>query len=116
MQALKFRGISRDDLPFKAVLMPWLAYYAAFFMTIIIIIQGFTAFAPIFSGQDFAAAYISVFLFIFLWILFQLWFRCRLIHKIEDVDIDTDRRDIEAVLWEDPEPKTFWDKFWAVVA
>lgn len=116
MQALKFRGISRDDLPFKAVLMPWLAYYAAFFMTIIIIIQGFTAFAPIFSGQDFAAAYVSVFLFIFLWIVFQLWFRCRLIHKIEDVDIDTDRRDIEAVLWEDPEPKTFWDKFWAVVA
>lgn len=116
MQALKFRGISRDDLPFKAVLMPYLAYYAVFFMSIIIIIQGFTAFAPTFSGQDFAAAYVSVFLFIFLWIVFQLWFRCRLIHKIEDVDIDTDRRDIEAVVWEDSEPKTFWDKFWAIVA
>lgn len=116
MQALKFRGISRDDLPFKAVLMPYLAYYAVFFMSIIIIIQGFTAFAPTFSGQDFAAAYVSVFLFIFLWIVFQIWFRCRLIHKIEDVDIDTDRRDIEAVVWEDSEPKTFWDKFWAIVA
>ena len=116
MQVLKFRGISRDDLPFKAVLMPYLAYYAIFFMIIIIFIQGFTAFAPKFNGSDFAAAYVSVFLFFFLWICFQLYFRCRLFWKIEDVDIDTDRRDIEAIIWEDDGPKTFWDKFWDVVA
>lgn len=116
MQALKFRGISRDDLPFKAALMPGLAYYAAFFMTVIIIIQGFTAFAPHFDGTEFAVAYVSVFAFIFIWVVFQIYFRCRVIHKLEDVDIDSDRRDIESVVWEDPAPKTFWDKFWNVVA
>lgn len=115
MQALKYRGISRDDLPFKASLMPWLAYYAAFFMIIIIIIQGFSAFTP-FDGNTFAADYVSIFLFIFLWVAFQWYFRCRFIHKIGDVDIDTDRRDIEAVVWEDEPPKTYWDKFWAIVA
>ncbi|CCD22219.1 amino acid permease NDAI_0A00610 [Naumovozyma dairenensis CBS 421] len=116
MQALEYRGISRDDLPFKAKFMPGLAYYAIFFMTLIIIIQGFTSFCPSFDGIDFLAAYISCFLFIAIWIVFQLWFRCRLIWKIEDVDIDTDRRDIEEVVWEDPPPVTFWDKFWNVVA
>lgn len=116
MQALKFQGISRDDLPYKAHFMPYLAYYAIFFMVIIIIIQGFTSFAPVFSGVDFVAAYISVFLFIFVWVLFQIIYRCRFIRRIEDVDIDTDRRDIEAVIWDEPGPKTFWDKFWNVVA
>ncbi|CAL9736378.1 arginine permease Can1p [Monosporozyma servazzii] len=116
MKALKYRGISRDDLPFKAALMPGLAYYAIFFMIIIIIIQGFTAFAPKFNGSDFAAAYVSIFLFFFIWGCFQVYFRCRIIHTVENVDIDTDRRDIESVVWEDPEPKTIWDKFWNVVA
>ncbi|KAL3230452.1 Arginine permease CAN1 [Nakaseomyces bracarensis] len=116
MQALKHRGISRDDLPYKAILMPWLAYYAVFFMVIIILIQGFTSFAPKFNGSDFVAAYISIGLFIVFWVVFQIYFRCRLLWKIEDVDIDTDRREIEAVVWDDDTPKTFWDKFWNVVA
>ncbi|CCE91507.1 amino acid permease TDEL_0C06180 [Torulaspora delbrueckii] len=116
MQALKYRGISRDDLPFKAKFMPWLAYYALFFMVVIILIQGFTAFAPTFSGVDFAAAYVSVFLFIAIWLGAQIWFRCRIFHRLDEVDIDTDRRDIEAVVWDDEPPKTLWDKFWNIVA
>ncbi|QLQ78754.1 hypothetical protein HG537_0B01030 [Torulaspora globosa] len=116
MQALKHRGISRDDLPYKAKFMPYLAYYALFFMVLIIIVQGFTAFAPAFNGVDFVAAYISVFLFIGIWLVYQLWFRCRLIRKLDDIDIDSDRRGIEAVVWEDEGPKTFWDKFWDIVA
>ncbi|CCE62117.1 hypothetical protein TPHA_0B04480 [Tetrapisispora phaffii CBS 4417] len=116
MQALKHRGISRDDLPFKARFMPHLAYYSIFFMTIIIIIQGFTAFAPTFNGSDFVAAYISIFLFFFLWLCFQLYFRSKLLWTVEEVDIDTDRRDVDAIIWEDSGPKTFWDKFWDVVA
>ncbi|CCF57717.1 hypothetical protein KAFR_0D00700 [Kazachstania africana CBS 2517] len=116
MQVLKFRGISRDDLPFKANLMPGLAYYAVFCMVIIIIFQGFTAFTPTFDVSDFFAAYISVILFFLIWGAFQLWFKCRWIWKLEDVDIDSNRRDVEKIIWEDPEPKTFWDKFWNVVA
>ncbi|CUS24328.1 LAQU0S15e02036g1_1 [Lachancea quebecensis] len=116
MQALRYQGISRDDLPFKAKLMPWGAYYAAFFITLIIIIQGFTAFAPRFNVSNFFAAYVSVFLFIFVWVLFQCIFKCRLIHKVQDVDIDSDRREIEAEEWEDDEPTNLWGKFWAAMA
>ncbi|KAG0679969.1 arginine transporter Can1, partial [Kluyveromyces marxianus] len=94
MQALKYRGISRDDLPFKAKFMPFGAYYAAFFIGLIIIIQGFTAFAP----------------------SFDCIYRGKLYRSLDEVDIDTDRRDIDAIIWEDDEPKNLWEKFWAVAA
>lgn len=116
IQVLKHRGISRDDLPFKAKCMPYLAYYSFTLILVIILIQGFTSFAPKFSGVDFVAAYISVFLFVGIWFVYQMWFRTRLIRRVEDIDIDTDRRAIEAVVWEDEGPKSIWDKFWDIVA
>ena len=117
MQALKFRGISRDELPFKAHFMPYAAYYAAFFITVIIIINGFSAFIGGFSVSDFFTAYISVILFGALWLFFQfVWFRDRIFRKLEDVDIDTDRREIDAIVWEEEAPKNLWEKFWMVIA
>lgn len=115
MQALKYRGISRDDLPFKAKFMPWGAYYAAFFVTIIIFIQGFTAFSPHFDVSEFFTAYISLILLVVLFLGCQLYYRCRFIWKVEDIDIDSDRREVEAIVWEDEEPKKFWQKLWAVI-
>lgn len=116
MQALKFRGISRDDLPFKAKLMPWGAYYAAFFVTVIIFIQGFQAFSPHFDVSSFFTSYISLMLLGVLFIGAQLFYKCRFIWKLEDVDIDSDRRELEAIVWEEDEPKNLWEKFWAAAA
>lgn len=116
MQTLKHRGISRDDLPYKAKFMPYAAYYAAFFITVIIIIQGFTAFAPHFNVSDFFAAYISVFLFFIVWAIFQTIYRTKLFRTLDEVDIDSDRRDIDVIIWEEEEPKNLWEKFWAVAA
>ncbi|CAI4702727.1 AAC_HP2_G0043260.mRNA.1.CDS.1 [Saccharomyces cerevisiae] len=115
MQALKHRGISRDDLPFKAKLMPYGAYYAAFFVTVIIFIQGFQAFCP-FKVSEFFTSYISLILLAVMFIGCQIYYKCRFIWKLEDIDIDSDRREIEAIIWEDDEPKNLWEKFWAAVA
>lgn len=112
MSALKVKGISRDDLPFKALFMPWLSYYAIFFMVLIILIQGFTAFVPKFSLVNFIASYISVLIFVVVWIIFQFWTKCRLLWKVEDIDIDSDRIEIEKVEWNEKEPETIWEKFW----
>lgn len=46
----------------------------------------------------------------------QIYYKCRFIWKLEDIDIDSDRREIEAIIWEDDEPKNLWEKFWAAVA
>ncbi|SCW03071.1 LAFE_0G02300g1_1 [Lachancea fermentati] len=118
MQVLKSRGMSRDSLPFKAKFMPWGAYYAAFFITLIIIIQGFTAFAPSFNVSDFFAAYVSVFLFFVIWAIFQCMYRCRLIYKMCDVDIESDTRSANDLEDEEEEevPTTLWARFWAAVA
>ena len=116
MQALKFRGISRDDLPFKAKLMPWGAYYAAFFVTVIIFIQGFEAFSPKFDVSGFFTAYISLIILVVLLIGCQLYYRCRFLWKLEDIDIDTDRREIECIIWEEEEPQNLWEKFWSIMA
>ncbi|SCW03070.1 LAFE_0G02278g1_1 [Lachancea fermentati] len=115
MAALKYRGISRDDLPFKAKLMPWGSYYASFFIAVIIIIQGFTAFCP-FNVSNFFAAYISVILFFVIWIGFQIFFRGPILVDIKDIDLDTDRTEIDNIIWEEEEPKNLWEKFWVAIA
>ncbi|CCF58042.1 hypothetical protein KAFR_0D03940 [Kazachstania africana CBS 2517] len=116
MQVLKQRGISRDDLPFKAKFMPWGSYYAAFWVFVIIFVQGFQAFSPHFDVTTFFTDYISLILLAVVFIGAQLYYRCRFLWKLEDVDIDSDRREIEDAIWEDDEPKTIWDKFWAAIA
>ncbi|SCU81645.1 LADA_0C00254g1_1 [Lachancea dasiensis] len=118
MQCLKKKGISRDDLPYKAKFMPFSAYYSVFFVTLIVIIQGFTAFIPSFSYSGFLAAYISVFAAIFIWAVFQfLIFRTtKLIYTIEEIDIDTDRREVDAIVWEDNVPQNKWEQFWDYIA
>ncbi|AMD19545.1 HCL606Cp [Eremothecium sinecaudum] len=117
MQVLKDRGISRNDLPFKANLMPWGAYYSSFFIVVIILTQGMEAFAPKFSFPDFIAYYISLFIFIVCFVIFQFFvFRNRIIHTKDDVDIDTDRREIDDMVWiEDETPKTIWGKIWKII-
>ncbi len=115
MQCLKSRGISRDELPFKAHFMPWGAYYAAFFVFIIIFIQGYAAFFS-FTATKFFTAYVSVIIMAALWIGCQIFYRGPLFLSLDDIDIDTDRREIDAIVWEDDAPKNIWEKFWAAVA
>ncbi|AET37345.1 lysine permease Ecym_1088 [Eremothecium cymbalariae DBVPG len=116
MQCLKQRGISRDALPFKAKFMPWAAYYAASFVFVIIFIQGYTAFSPKFDVTQFFTAYISLMLMLVVFIGCQIYYKCRFLWKLEDIDIDTNRREIDAIVWEDDEPKNLWDKFWSTIA
>lgn len=115
MRALKRRGISRDDLPFKARFMPWGAYYAAFFVALIVFIQGFSAFTP-WSTSNFFTSYISLILYFVLYLVCLIYYRGRLFTKIDDIDIDTDRKEIEAYVWEEETPRNLWEKFWSVVA
>jgi amino acid transporter len=116
MQALKFRGISRDKLPFKAKFMPYSAYYASICISVIIIINGFKAFIGGFNVSSFFAAYISVIVFVGVWIIFQLFFRGSLFLRVEDIDIDTDRKESDDTVWEEEVPKNIWEKFWAILA
>lgn len=114
IDALKYNGISRDSLPFKARFGAGYVWYAFISIIIITFLQGFTSFFD-FTASKFLTAYISVFLFMFLWIMFQFFiFRdgWRLQHPIEVLDIDSGRREVDAVDWDAVESKehTWFDK------
>lgn len=108
--ALKYQGISRDSLPFKAMGGTGYMWYALISITIIVIIQGFTSFWD-FNASDFFTAYISLFIFIGFWIVFQfVIFRGPLLLPPSEIDIDTGRR--EDLLALEPEfvPGNWWEK------
>ncbi|KAJ5112772.1 hypothetical protein N7532_000817 [Penicillium argentinense] len=90
MRALKARGISRDILPYKALLQPYFSYYGLFFNVLIIITQGFTAFVPNFSITDFFIDYLSLILFAVLYIGHKVIVRPAFVKPLE-ADIDTGR-------------------------
>ncbi|KAL4737640.1 amino acid permease-domain-containing protein [Aspergillus similis] len=99
MRALKARNISRDLLPYKALWQPWFSWYGLFFNVLIIITQGFTAWIPEFSVTDFFVAYISLILFVVLYLGHKIVYRPAFIRPIE-ADIDTGRIALENEYWE----------------
>lgn len=110
MRALAARGVSRDTLPYKAMWQPFFSWYGVFFNVLIIITQGFTAFIP-WNTSNFFAAYISLILF------FALYFGYKLVYKTSfvnpaDADLDTGRKEVEEMYFEEAKPTTVWGKFW----
>ncbi|THX15141.1 hypothetical protein D6D13_02485 [Aureobasidium pullulans] len=111
MKILENRGISRDTLPYKAMLQPWFTYYGLFFWVLIIFTQGFTAFIP-WDTSAFFIAYISLILFAVLYIGHKAIVRPRFVRPSE-ADIDSGRKEIDEAVFEEPVPTTFFGKFWS---
>lgn len=63
MRAFAARGVSRDTLPYKAILQPYVAWYGLSFNVLIALTQGFTSFIPTFYVSDFFVAYICPIVF-----------------------------------------------------
>lgn len=92
MAAAKFHGISRDSLPYKAPLEPVLAWYGLFFCILILLTNGFTVFID-WSTSGFFTAYISLILFVVLYVGHKLVFRTKFV-KLADVDLTRGRIDM----------------------
>ncbi|CAH2350429.1 probable lysine/arginine permease Can3p [[Candida] railenensis] len=124
MKILKFNGIARDSLPFKAHFMPGSAHYATWAIFILVFIQGYSCFFDI-TASSFFTAYISVILFVFTWICFHFWFNGftkkaftwgSLLIPIEDCDIVSGVRGVDDDCWTpEPIPTNLWEKFWAFI-
>ncbi|KAF2260789.1 histidine permease [Lojkania enalia] len=108
ISALKAQNISRDTLPFVSWGGRWLAWYGLIFCTIITLTQGFTAFVP-WNTEDFFIAYISLILFVILYVGHKIWSRCPFVKPIE-VDLVTGRfEEVESETWEES-PRSWWKK------
>jgi amino acid transporter len=115
MRALAARNISRHTLPYEASMQPFFAWYGLAWSIIIIITNGFTAFIP-WSTENFFIAYISVILFVVLYI----GHKCYLLYKgesisfvkAEDADLDTGRLADVDENWSISTPTTLLGRFW----
>ncbi|KAJ5683547.1 hypothetical protein N7462_006712 [Penicillium macrosclerotiorum] len=94
MKALKARCISRDTLLYKATWQPYFSWYGLFFNVLIIITQGFTAFVPHFSVTNFFINYLSLILFVALYVGHKIAFRPSFVNSLE-ADLDTGRLEFE---------------------
>lgn len=110
MRALAVRNISRDTLPYKAMWQPFFAWYGLCFNILIILTQGFTAFIP-WNITDFFVAYVSVLLFVVMYVGHKIVFRTNFISAAE-ADIDTGCLDHDDTVWSITVPTTLWGKFW----
>ncbi|KAJ5404100.1 hypothetical protein N7509_003971 [Penicillium cosmopolitanum] len=110
-RALKARNISRDILPYKAIWQPWFSWYGLFFNTLIILTQGFTCFIPKFDVQNFFINYLSLILFVVLYLGHWAIFRPKFVKAIE-ADLDTGRTTFDNETWETIEPTTWYGKTW----
>lgn len=111
MRALRVQGISRETLPYKAMMQPFLSWYGLFFNVLIILTQGFTTFMP-WSTKDFFIAYISLILFVVLYVGHKAIYRPSFV-KPELADLDSARKEIDDMQFDEVAPTTFWGKFWA---
>ena len=124
MNILKHRGILREELPFVAKCMPWLAHYAATAIFILCFIQGYSAFFDC-TPAKFFTAYISNIFFAACFIFFHFWFngfgkdafKLRAFWiPIEECDIETGVLNPDDVMWAEPKPaKNLWEKFWLII-
>ncbi|KAJ1330972.1 hypothetical protein MN608_04428 [Microdochium nivale] len=88
---LAYRGISRvTDLAYTARFQPYLSWFGLFFCVLIILTNGFTVFIE-WNVSDFFAAYISLILFVVLFVGHKLLVdRKWSLIKLEDVELSQD--------------------------
>jgi yeast amino acid transporter len=85
MKVLAQRGISRSELPFVAPLQPYLSWFGLFFNVLIVLTSGFEVFFE-WNTSTFFSNYISVIIFIALYIGHKLIMRTKVV-PIAEVDV-----------------------------
>lgn len=79
---LKAQHIDRNELPYLAPFQPYLTWYGLFFNFLILITNGFTVFLD-WNTSDFFSCYISLMLFVFLYIGHKIFYRTKIIPTTE---------------------------------
>ena len=111
MRACKAQSIARGTLPYKAPFQPWFTWYGAGFNTVIIITQGYESFVR-WSPSSFFTSYISLIIFVVLYIGHKTCTRCRFVEST-DADLLTGRKEVDEMYVPDTKPPTLTGKLFA---
>jgi len=92
---LKRQGLTRNAFPYKAPFQPWLSWYGVVFFGLILIFNGFTVFLKgNWDTSNFFAAYITLLVFAVCYFGWKLAKRTKIV-KLDDIDFETGRREID---------------------
>ena len=108
-QGMKYQGIPRSAMPYRAPFQPYLAYFSAIFSSTVAFFNGFDAFFPgKFSAKTFVPPYIDIPIFACLFLGYKFTKRTKFVKK-EDMDFFSGKAEVDSLeqTWEEPKPRNF---------
>ncbi|KAI9052380.1 hypothetical protein LZ554_003730 [Drepanopeziza brunnea f. sp. 'monogermtubi'] len=106
-------------LPYRTPFQPYFTYVVLFIIFLLTLTNGFQIFWPDkFSIADFLAAYITLPIFLVLYLGHKLWFRTPWARKIEDIDVLTGKKEMDQLAEMEVirEPKNWLQRVWFWIA
>lgn len=117
-QAIVYHG-ALDTLPFRTPMQPYITWFTLFIVTVLTITNGFQVFFPgQFSASSFLAAYITIPLFLILYLGHKVWFRGPWLRRVEDIDVFKGKEEADRLEAEDvpPVPRNVFQRVWFWIA
>lgn len=113
-QGLKYHGIDRNTLPYKAPFQPYASIIGFIFVNLVILFNGFTFFlAGNWDTSGFISAYVSLPIFVAFYAFWKIYKRTKWV-KISEMDFVTGRKELDEMDMEQKElyggPLTIWGK------
>ncbi|KAH8654448.1 amino acid permease/ SLC12A domain-containing protein [Tricladium varicosporioides] len=113
--ALRKQGISRDALPYKSPLQPYVAYATTLVVFLVIFFSGYAVFFPgNFTASGFLTYYINIAIFAALYMFFKFFLTSKMI-PLEHIDFSDELESIRA--WKESEESGMFrnEKIWMKV-
>ncbi|PON26626.1 amino acid permease [Trichoderma gamsii] len=87
---LKSQGYSRDALPYKSPLQPYISWATMFVVSLVILFSGFDVFVKgHFTAAGFLTCYLNIAIFIVIYVFFKLAFKSKVI-PVKEIDFETE--------------------------
>jgi amino acid transporter len=93
-QGLAYHQIDRDTLPYKAPFQPYASYFGIFFISLIILFNGFQVFLlKSWNVDNFITAYICLPIFLVFYLFWKIVYGSKFV-RVPDMDFTTGRREL----------------------
>ncbi|XXH01716.1 hypothetical protein Hte_008077 [Hypoxylon texense] len=104
-----------ETLPFRTPLQPYATYVVLFIISLLTLTNGFQVFFPSqWSASNFLAAYITIPIFLALYLVHKVVYRTPLAIRVEDVDVLSGKKEMDdmAAMDREPVPRNWVEKAW----
>jgi amino acid transporter len=110
-----------SELPYRTPLQPYFTYVILFIVTLLTLTNGFQVFTKSrWNVADFLAAYITIPIFLVLYLGHKIWFRTPFMIPVQHIDVMSGKKEMDELCKNDisgaPVPKNVFQKVWFWIA